>query len=231
MVGVDKAIIARYKAGKEHFEILVDADLAYDYKHGNSKIPIGDILAERKIYLDAKEGLLASEIKVDQVFKTKDILEAAKQIILKGEVQMTTEHMHKIRDEKRKKILQFIHANTCDPKTNLPHPLTRIEAAVEQVKYNIDPFKPAEIQAQEIIHLLKPVIAIKMGTTEFELKIPHKYANASKASVLKYAQVLSSKYDSEGNWNLNVSVPSGLAEEFFDALNGHTHGEILSKKI
>jgi ribosome maturation protein SDO1 len=231
MVGVDKAIIARYKVGKENFEILVDADLAYDFKHGNNKIPIEDILAERKIYFDAKEGLLASEIKFEELFKTKDILEVAKKIILKGDVQITTEHMHKLREEKRKKIMQFIHANVCDPKTSLPHPMTRIESAMEQVKYNIDAFKPAELQAQEIINLLKPVIPIRIGSSDFEIKIPHQYVNASKPTVKKMANVKLEKFDSQGNWFITVSLPSGLVEEFFDALNSHTHGEILSKKI
>jgi ribosome maturation protein SDO1 len=109
--------------------------------------------------------------------------------------------------------------------------MVRLETAMKEVKYNIDPFKPAEMQAQEIIHLLKPIIPIKIGASEFEIKIPHHYVNASKPTIKKSAQIIRDRYDSEGNWFLTVSLPSGLVEDFFNALNGHTHGEILSKKL
>ncbi|MFA6089015.1 MAG: ribosome assembly factor SBDS [Candidatus Woesearchaeota archaeon] len=229
MVGVDKAIIARYKVGKEHYEILVDSDLAVDFKHGKN-VDIYDILAERRIYMDAAAGLLASEIKLEQVFQTKDVGEIAKQIIQKGLIQITTEHRHKLTEEKRKKVIQIVHTNCYDPRTNLPHPMTRIEAAVGEIKFNIDPFKPAEQQAQEVIKLLKPILPIKTGNSEFELKIPHKFVGSSKQTI-KTAQTIKEHFDSEGNWFVTISIPGGMTEEFFDKLNNITHGEMLSKKL
>ena len=52
--------LARLKKGGEHFEIVVDPDLAVSFKEGQD-IPIKDILKGEKIFSDAKKGQLASE--------------------------------------------------------------------------------------------------------------------------------------------------------------------------
>ncbi len=49
-------------------------------------------------------------------------------------------------EDKRKQIIQYINKNFVDPKTKLPHPIQRIENALEDVRVIIDPFKKAEDQ-------------------------------------------------------------------------------------
>lgn len=55
MVAVDKAVIARLKSSGETFEILVDPDLALDYR-GGKEVDMNDILAVKEIFKDAKRG-------------------------------------------------------------------------------------------------------------------------------------------------------------------------------
>ena len=56
MVNVDDAIIARLESYGEKFEILVDADLAADFRNPDhtEEIPIEDILAVEEIFKDSK---------------------------------------------------------------------------------------------------------------------------------------------------------------------------------
>ena len=126
--------------------------------------------------------------------------------------------------------MQLIHINGYDPKTNLPHPMTRLESAMKEIKYNIDPFKPAETQMQDIIHLLKPVIPIKIGSSEFEMTIPHQYVSQTQHVVRKYAKPSRERFDTNGNWQISINIPMGVSEEFFDKLNAITHGELIAKK-
>ena len=57
MVNVDDAIIARLESFGEKFEILVDADLAADFRNPDhtEEIPIEDILAVEEIFKDSKK--------------------------------------------------------------------------------------------------------------------------------------------------------------------------------
>ena len=83
MVNVDEAVIARLKTHGQNFEILVDCNNAIAIKE-NKDIDMKDVLAAIKIFTDAKKGLEASEGDMEQVFKTSDVEEVAKQIIKKA---------------------------------------------------------------------------------------------------------------------------------------------------
>ena len=60
MVNVDEAVIARLESYGERFEILVDAELAADYKRGED-IAIEDVLAVEEVFKDAHKADKASE--------------------------------------------------------------------------------------------------------------------------------------------------------------------------
>ena len=57
----------------------------------------------------------------------------------------------------------MIHANGIDPKTNLPHPLQRIENALEEANVKIDEHKSEEKQVEEIVRKLQPILPIKFA--------------------------------------------------------------------
>ena len=60
MVTLEDAVIARLEYYGEHFEILVDPDLASDFKRGED-IKIEDVLAVEEVFKDARKGDKASE--------------------------------------------------------------------------------------------------------------------------------------------------------------------------
>ena len=87
MVSLDDAVIARLKKGDEHFEILVDPYAAADLIDGN-EIDIIQSLAIDAVFKDSKQGKHASEESLQKNFGTEDVSEIAKQIILKGDIQL-----------------------------------------------------------------------------------------------------------------------------------------------
>src|SRR3989338_3041618 len=139
MVAVDEAVIARLKADNQHFEVLVDCEGAIALREGKS-VDIKDVLAAMRIFSDAKKGLEAPQHVMEQIFKTADTEEVARQIITKGEIQITAEHRNRIREIKKRQIINLIHRNGVDPVTHAPHPITRIENAIEEVKFHVSEF-------------------------------------------------------------------------------------------
>ncbi len=58
MVNIDEAIIARLESHGEKFEILVDPDLAADFKNPErDDVIIEDVLAVEDIFKDAKKEI------------------------------------------------------------------------------------------------------------------------------------------------------------------------------
>ena len=230
MVNVDEAIIARLKMHGQDFEILVDCSSALALREGKD-VDMHDILAAMQIFSDAKKGLTASENAMKQIFGTSDVNEVARQIIQKGEIQLTQEYRERLREEKRKQIIAIIHRNGVDPKTHLPHPPQRIENAFIEAKFHVDEFKPVQEQVQEALKKLRPILPIKFEIKELAIKIPPDFAPKCYSTVKSFATILREEWQSNGYWVGVVEIPGGMENDFYDKLNKICHGNVESKVL
>ncbi|HLC63623.1 MAG TPA: ribosome assembly factor SBDS [Candidatus Nanoarchaeia archaeon] len=223
MVDVDKAIVAKLKLKGINFEILVDCDKALEYRAGRLK-DLDNVLATQDIFNDVKKGLHASFLR--DTFGTDDKRKIAERIIKEGEIQLTTQHKNKLREELRKRIIQTIHRNAINPKTNIPHPPARIESALEEAKVKIDEYKSAEEQVVEIVKKINGILPIKYETREVLLKIPAKFSGQSYTIAKQYGKLLKEDWQNNGNLYLTVEIPAGLQNELLDKMNGLTKGSV-----
>lgn len=231
MVDVDKAVIARLKIGGENFEILVDCEKAMEFKQGKS-ISLDKILASgTNIFSDVKKGEHAPESTMNRLFGTNDKMQIATDIIKKGEVQLTVQYRNKMREEKRKNIIDIIHRNAIDPRTGLPHPAARIERAMEEAKIRIDEMKNAEEQVQDVVKDLREILPLKFETRQIAVKIPAQYSGNCFRILKSYGKLLKDEWQNDGSLVAIVELPAGLQEEFFEKLNGLTHGDVETKII
>ncbi|MAG91990.1 ribosome assembly factor SBDS [Candidatus Woesearchaeota archaeon] len=230
MVTVDQAIIARLKTHGQNFEILVDCSNALALKEGRN-LDMHDVLAAMKVFSDAKKGLDASETSMKQIFGTSDADEVAKQIIQKGEIQLTQEYREQLREDKRKQIMAVIHRNGVDPKTHLPHPPQRIENAFLEAKIHIDEFKPVQEQVQDALKKLRPILPIRFEVKEIAIKISPDYAPKCYATVKQFGTILREEWQTSGYWVAVVEMPGGMENDFYDKLNKICHGNVESKVL
>ena len=169
MVNLDDATIARLEHGGHKFEILVDPNSVEKIKEG--KLDLENDLASEDIFKDAKKGEKAGEEAIREVFKTDDIEKIVMEIIKKGQIQLTTDQKHKMVENKRKIIINTISRESINPQTNAPNPPARIEAAMEEAKIHIDPFKSVNEQINTILKELKPIIPIRMEKVKLAIKL------------------------------------------------------------
>jgi ribosome maturation protein SDO1 len=222
--------LAKLKKGGEKFEIVVDPDLAIKYTQGE-EIPIREVLMSEEIFSDSQKGEHASETTMQSVFATKDLLKIAEIILKEGEIQLTSEYRSEVREKKKKKILEIIHRNAVDPKTGLPHPLTRLENAFDEVKIQIDERRKAEDQISGILKKLMPVLPIKFELKEIELHIPATYAGKLYGLVSSFGKILNNEWLNDGSWKCVIEIPAGLQTELYDALNNKTHGSVDARVL
>jgi len=230
MVTVDQAIIARLKTRGQNFEILVDCANALALREGR-EVDMHDILAAMKIFSDAKKGLEASETSMKQIFGTSDVEEVTKEIIQKGEIQLTQEYREKLREDKRKQIITMIHRNGVDPKTHLPHPPQRIENAFIEAKFHVDEFKSVQEQVQEALKKMRLILPIKFEVKEIAIKIPPEFAPKCYSTVKAFGTILREEWQTNGYWIGVVELPGGMENELYDKLNNICHGNVESKVL
>ena len=226
----DRYTIARITHDGEHFEILTKPEPALDYKLGKT-VPISQVLATETIFTDAGKGSKASEEKLQEIFGTTDPQKIAEVILKKGTLQLTTEQRKQMVEDKRRQIISFISRECIDPKTNLPHPPLRIEQAMKQIHYSVDPSKGVEEQAKDIIKLLRPIIPLKMEKITVEVHVPPEHASKAYGTVKGFGTLKRDQWQADGSWSATVEMSAGSYGPFLDKLGKMTRGNIEAKLV
>jgi ribosome maturation protein SDO1 len=219
----EKFTIARLTKDNEHFEILVKSQKALDYRNGKIS-GITEVLAAETIFSDANKGTRAAEEDIRKAFGTTDELKVADIIIKKGQLQLTTEQRRKMVEDKRKQIIDYISRQAVDPKTNLPHPPTRIENAM-------DPYKTVEEQSKDIVKLLRPILPLKIEQLQIATIIPAQHAVRAYGALKGYGTIKREEWRSDGSWYAVIEMPAGSYASFLNKLGDVTKGSGEAKVV
>ena len=224
----DKFTVARLILGGDKFELLVKPDPALEYKMGK-RSDISAALVSDEIYSDANRGSRASSEKLMKHFKTTDSVDIAKQILAKGELNLTTDQRRKMVEEKKRQIVQFINRSFVDPKTHLPHPIVRIEAAMEEVRVPIDPFRRVDDQAKTIVDALRKILPLKSETIKLTIIVPPQYAAQSYSVLKSTGDLQSEEWLADGSLRATLDINASIKGQFLDRLGSVTKGSAQVK--
>jgi len=230
MVSVEDAIIARLDSHGETFEVLIDPEAARDLREGED-VNMAQHMAIEEIFRDAKKGERASVEMMMEVFGTTDPVEVAKQIVLRGAVQLTTEQRKEMQEAKRKRIVAEIARNAINPQTNTPHPPQRIELAMEEAKVHIDPFKPVDAQIPLVLEKLRPLMPIRFEKTQIAVKLAGDDYGRCYEDIISFGKIIREEWQPNGNWIGVVEIPAGMRIGFVSHLNSRTKGSVETRVI
>ena len=172
MVSLDKAVLARLEKGGKRYEVLVDPALVEAFKESPDEVDINDFLAMDEVFHDARGGERPTGDAIENVFGSQDIVVITTAILEKGSIQLTTAQRKQMVETMRQQIIHRIHSEAVDPKTKSPHSKTRIELALDESRYSVDPFKRLEDQVKDAIAKLKPLIPLSFETVRLAFKVP-----------------------------------------------------------
>ena len=226
---MSKTVIAKYSHSGENFEIFVDSDKAYNFITGKLTDPVAVLEAE-EIFADANKGERQSQDKIKKIFNTTELPKVVEFILKHGNVPITTEQRNKLLEEKKKQIINIIARNSIDPRTKAPHPPQRIDAAMQEARVNIDPFKGANEQVDDVVKKLSMKLPIKFATMKIEVVIPAEYTNRCYGTLKQYG-LKSEEWQSNGSLKCILEFPAGLQGEFFEKINNATKGNVTTKNL
>jgi ribosome maturation protein SDO1 len=226
----EKHTVARLAVAGELYEILVRPDPALEFRLSR-QMDISKILVADAIFTDSNKGLRASEEKLRKAFGTTDVYKISETILSRGELQLTTAQRHRLMEEKRRQIVNFISRNCIDPRTNYPNPPLRIEQALSQIRVVIDPFKSGEEQAREVIDALRPVLPLRIENIRIAIKVPPEYAARVKGVAKESGTISNEEWQSDGSWIAVIEMPAGLHAPFLERLGKITRGNYQTRII
>ena len=208
MVSLDDAVLARLEKGGKRYEALVNPDLVEHWKEDASNIELDDFMAMDEIFHDARAGERPTEEALMNTFQTLDVETILNIILEKGSIQLTTAQRKARVENMRQQIIHHIHSQAIDPKSKSPHPRTRIELALEESKYSVDPFKRLEDQVKDAIAKLKPLIPLSFESVRLAFRIPGS-AYGSVSQLLRTYQK-KEEWLENGDWACVVELPAGM---------------------
>jgi len=208
MVSLDNAVLARLEKGGKRYEALVDPDLVEQWKEDSSDIQLDDFMAMDEIFHDARAGERPTEEALMNAFETLDVETILKFILDKGSIQLTTAQRKARVEHMRQQIIHHIHSQAIDPKSKSPHPRTRIELALQESKYSVDPFKRLEEQIKDAIAKLKPLIPLSFESVRLAFRVPGS-AYGSVSQLLRTYQKKEGWLEN-GDWACVIEIPAGM---------------------
>jgi len=232
MISLDEAVTARLESHGERFEVLVDPDAALAIKRGEFDGELEDVIAAEDVFEDASRGDRPAENALEDVFGTTEPMEIIPEVIERGEIQITADQRREMQEQKHKQLVQHITRNAVNPQMDdAPHPPERIESALEEAGFKIDPMEPVESQVDEALDLLRPVIPIRFDEMTVAVQVPPDYAGSAQAQIRQFGDLEREEWQSDGSWVGVIRFPAGMQNEFYDVVNEHTSGEAETRII
>ncbi|MEC7272382.1 MAG: ribosome assembly factor SBDS [Candidatus Thermoplasmatota archaeon] len=208
MVSLDDAVLARLEKGGKRYEALVDPDLVEQWKEDASTVELDDFMAMDEIFHDARAGERPTEEVLMNTFQTLDVETILNIILQKGTIQLTTAQRKARVENMRQQIIHHIHSQAIDPKSKSPHPRTRIELALDESKYSVDPFKRLEDQVKDAISKLKPLIPLSFESVRLAFRIPGSGYGSVSQLLRPYQK--KEQWLENGDWACVVELPAGM---------------------
>ncbi|MEC9332831.1 MAG: ribosome assembly factor SBDS [Candidatus Thermoplasmatota archaeon] len=199
MVSLEDSVIARFETGGDRFEILVDPRAAQDYKEGGD-IDWEEAIAADGIWNNSAKGERSPDILVNNTFGSLDLVEIYKKILKEGKIQLTSQQRKEMIEQKRKQIIAYIVANAMNPQTGGAHPPQRIENAIEEAQYSVDPMETVEKQVENIVKNIKTLIPISFEKIQVAVKIQAIHVGKCYGQLSGIGKIMNEEYQKDGSW-------------------------------
>src|SRR3989344_2705651 len=216
---------ARIKKGGKHYEILVDLEEALKVKKGEGDL--NSAVLTESIFHNLKSGEHASDVDLEKEFETTDVMAIALKIIKSGEVVRTTESMKSEHEQKYKQVVDFLSKNAVSPEGR-PYTPDRILKALHEAHIVVKN-KSIESQVGEIMDHLRKVLPLNMEMKKVRLLVPAIHTGKAYGIVKEY--MISEDWKSNGDLEAVIEMPTALTFDFYDRLNGATHGAVMSEEV
>ncbi|WP_330631938.1 ribosome assembly factor SBDS [Halocatena halophila] len=232
MISLDEAVTARLESHGARFEVLVDPDAALSIKRDEFDGDLESVIAAEDVFEDAASGDRPAADDLETVFDTTEPLEIIPEVIRRGDIQITADQRREMQNRKYRQLVDRITRNAVNPQMdNAPHPPERIERALEEAGFSVDPMEPVERQIDDALDALRPIIPIRFDEIVIAVRLPSEYAGSGQAKIRQFGELEREEWQSDGSWVGVIEFPAGMQNDFYDLVNEVSSGEAETQVV
>lgn len=180
--------VVRIKKGGKRFEIACYRNKVVSWRNEVEK-DIDEVLQTHSIFINVSKGQIAKKEDLIKAFGKDDETEICKEILQKGELQVSDKERQSNLDTVFKEIATMVADKCINPDMKRPYPVAMIESAMRDAHYSIKPNQNVKQQALVVIKLLKETIPIERAQMKVRVLFHGKDTKKSKEKLLKFGSV------------------------------------------
>tara|TARA_Y100000310_G_scaffold340149_1_gene434965 strand:- start:235 stop:915 length:681 start_codon:yes stop_codon:yes gene_type:complete len=219
--------IAKLRSGKLFFETMVDLDSAMKLRKGED-VSMGDVIRDNAIYTNLQKGMKAGSAELGGAFGTSDFEKVVEHIVKKGIIEVSQEFRDEALEARRKQVVDFLVRNAVDAQTGRPFTPETLQNALKDAGVKIEN-KNVEQQISGIVDSIKSILPIKIETKKLKVTVPAVHTGKAYGLINEYKE--KEEWLGNGDLQITLNIPVGIQMEFYDKLNGVTHGGAVTEEI
>lgn len=196
---------------------------------------IDEVLQTHTVFTNVSKGQVAKKEDLIKAFGKEDQTEICKDILAKGELQVSDKERQSHLDALFKDIATTVADKCVNPEMKRPYPVTTIEKAMRDIHYSVKPNQNAKQQALQVIKSLKEIIPLERAQMRMQVVFKGKETKKWKEKLVKIQTVEVEKEDRMDDRLLMVFlIDPGHYKDVEDMIRSETKGaaqlEVLSYK-
>lgn len=187
---------------------------------------LGEVLQTETVFMNVSKGQVAKKEDLIKAFGKDDHVEICKEILAKGELQVSEKERHANLESTFKEIATMVADKCVNPETNRAYPVTIIEKAMKDAHYSIKPSKNVKSQALDVIKLLKENMPIEKAQMRVKINVTNCKDKKLRFDELpKLLKVKESENWSGANGQITALIDPGNFK-VIEALHSTSRGEV-----
>lgn len=165
--------VVRMKKGGKRFEIACYKNKVMSWRAGAEK-DLDEVLQTNTVFVNVSKGQVAKKDDLSNAFGTDDLTEICRQILSKGELQVSDKERQSQLEQMFRDIATIVAEKCVNPETKRPYTVSLIERAMKDIHFSVKANKSTKQQALEVIKQLKESIQIQRAHMRLRLVLPAK---------------------------------------------------------
>lgn len=199
-----------------------------------SEKDIDEVLQTHSVFTNVSKGQVAKKEDLVKAFGKDDQTEICKDILAKGELQISDKERHTQLDSLFKDIATHVSEKCVNPETKRPYPVTMIEKAMKDIHFSVKPNRNAKQQSLDAIQQLKESLPLERARMRLRIMIPGKDPRRLKEKIVQLTASTENEEWENGEVTIFCLIDPGKFREIEEMLKNESRGkgvlEVLNLK-
>ncbi|KAJ1797135.1 hypothetical protein LPJ59_003331 [Coemansia sp. RSA 2399] len=162
--------VVRLRKGGQRFEVACYRNKVTEWRTGVEK-DIDEVLQIHQVYMNVSKGQVAKTEELRKCFKTEDVDEVIKEVLMKGEQQVSDKERQHQQHNMLRDIATVVADKCVNPSTQQTYTVTMIEKAMADIHFSVNHNRSAKQQALDVIRQIQEQNTIPISRAQMRIRV------------------------------------------------------------